>query len=39
MRPLQGMELWQKHMQAQRKRQSYILLARGRMGYSRLRQQ
>ena len=32
MRPKQGMEPCQKRMQAQRKRQSYILLARGRMG-------
>ena len=32
MRPKQGMEPCQKHIQAQRERQIYILLARGRMG-------
>ena len=38
--PKQGMEPCQKHIQAQRKRQSYIRLARGRMGCSfQLRQQ
>ena len=34
MRPKQGMEPCQKHVQAQRKRQGYILLARRRMGTS-----
>ena len=37
MRAKQGMEPCQTHLQAQRKRQSYILLARGRKGSSRLR--
>ena len=38
-RPKQGMEPSQKHTQAQREGQSYILFAYGRMGTAWLRQQ